>query len=70
MRSVESVSSKLPRSPPAPSCAGPPPRRPPPLQTQDSPPGARHQGGPVSPDQKLREDRVQPCLRHRITYLK
>ena len=63
---VDSVRIKLPRStPPAPSCAGPPPR---------PPPGTGHQGGPGSPEQKLRQDCVQPWPGHHIpeiiTYLK
>ena len=62
MAPVDSVTSKLPRSPPpAPSWAaqaGPPPR---PTNTRDSPPG-----GPGSPEQKLREDRVQPWPGHHI----
>ena len=57
---------QLPRStPPAPSCAGPPPR---------PPPGTGHQGGPGSPEQKLRQDCLQPWPGHHkpeiITYVK
>ena len=66
---VDSVSSKLPRSPPPAlswAAQASPPPRPRPPNTQDSPPGARHQGGPGSPEQKLREVRVQPFPGHHI----